>query len=104
MSSSRPLIALTLGDIAGVGSEIVAKVLADPDVQRLCRPAVFGPLSPLNNGLRDFAPGVKAERIGDAAALADWDFDRAVPIVDDLSVKAPPCRAVKGQVSAEAGR
>ena len=38
----RPLLALTLGDPAGVGPEVVLKALQDPAVTRRCRPLVVG--------------------------------------------------------------
>src|SRR5947208_14963890 len=40
---SPPLMALTLGDPAGVGPEIVLKAAADPETFRLCRPLAVGP-------------------------------------------------------------
>jgi 4-hydroxythreonine-4-phosphate dehydrogenase len=38
-----PRIALTVGDPAGIGPEIVAKTAADPSVRAICEPAVFEP-------------------------------------------------------------
>lgn len=37
-----PRIGITLGDVAGVGPEIVARALANSEVGRACRPVVFG--------------------------------------------------------------
>jgi 4-hydroxythreonine-4-phosphate dehydrogenase len=37
-----PLIAITMGDPAGIGPEIVARALAEPVVRRACRPVVVG--------------------------------------------------------------
>ncbi len=37
-AGDRPLLALTMGDPAGVGPEIIAKAVADPEVGALCRP------------------------------------------------------------------
>ena len=39
---SRPLVAVTLGDPAGIGPEIVLKALADADLFDRCRPLVIG--------------------------------------------------------------
>jgi len=39
---SLPIIALTMGDPAGIGPEIIMKALASPDVRALCRPLVVG--------------------------------------------------------------
>jgi 4-hydroxythreonine-4-phosphate dehydrogenase len=41
----RARLALTLGDPRGIGPEIVAKALDDPDVRRVCDPVVVGPQS-----------------------------------------------------------
>jgi 4-phospho-D-threonate 3-dehydrogenase / 4-phospho-D-erythronate 3-dehydrogenase len=41
-NSTRPIIALTLGDAAGIGPEVVAKALAGGEVYGLCRPLVIG--------------------------------------------------------------
>lgn len=37
-----PLVALTMGDVAGVGPEVVATAVASTDVRQLCRPVVVG--------------------------------------------------------------
>lgn len=39
----RPRIALTVGDPAGIGPEIVEKAVADPRVRAVCDPVVFAP-------------------------------------------------------------
>ena len=41
--ASKPRIAITVGDPAGIGPEVVLKALADEDVRRLADVAVFGP-------------------------------------------------------------
>ncbi|HYA01681.1 MAG TPA: 4-hydroxythreonine-4-phosphate dehydrogenase PdxA, partial [Syntrophobacteria bacterium] len=40
--TKRPLIAVTMGDPAGIGPEIVLKALADETVMAACRPLVIG--------------------------------------------------------------
>ena len=42
-----PVLGLTLGDAAGVGPEVVARALADPEVYDCCRPMVLGDLNAL---------------------------------------------------------
>jgi 4-phospho-D-threonate 3-dehydrogenase / 4-phospho-D-erythronate 3-dehydrogenase len=39
---SRPTIALTMGDAAGIGPEIIVKALATPAVRAMCDPLVIG--------------------------------------------------------------
>jgi len=38
----KPIIAITLGDPAGIGPEIVVKSLANPAIYEVCRPIVIG--------------------------------------------------------------
>jgi 4-hydroxythreonine-4-phosphate dehydrogenase len=38
----RPLIAITMGDPTGIGPEIIARALANPDIVDICRPLVLG--------------------------------------------------------------
>lgn len=42
MANTKPTIAITAGDINGVGYEILIKTLAEPHVHELCRPVVYG--------------------------------------------------------------
>ena len=35
----RPPVALTMGDVAGIGPEVIARAWSDPALHRLCRPA-----------------------------------------------------------------
>ena len=41
-TDTRPIIAITMGDAAGIGPEIIMKALARADVRALCRPLVVG--------------------------------------------------------------
>jgi len=37
-----PVIGITMGDPVGIGPEIIAKALADPNLKTICRPVIFG--------------------------------------------------------------
>ena len=39
---TRPIVAITMGDAAGVGPEIVVKALQSAEVHQICRPLVIG--------------------------------------------------------------
>lgn len=41
-TASRPLLALTMGDVAGIGPEVVVRAANDPAVRALCRPLIVG--------------------------------------------------------------
>ena len=43
-ADTRPLIAVTMGDPAGVGPEITVKALRNPEIRAVCRPFVVGDL------------------------------------------------------------
>lgn len=79
---SLPRIALTAGDPAGIGPEIVAKAAADPALRAVCEPVIFAatPTKPFRIGEVSAAAGqaafdtivsaVAAARRGDVAAIA----------------------------------
>lgn len=49
---TRPIIALTLGDVAGVGPEITAKtLLAHPELREECVPVVIGDADAMRRGM-----------------------------------------------------
>jgi 4-hydroxythreonine-4-phosphate dehydrogenase len=50
-SDDRPLVALTLGDVAGVGPEVVASAWSDTPLRALARPFVVGSRSVLERAL-----------------------------------------------------
>jgi 4-hydroxythreonine-4-phosphate dehydrogenase len=39
---AKPIVAVTMGDPAGIGPEIVLKALADPAIEKSCRPLILG--------------------------------------------------------------
>ena len=47
----RPLIAITMGDAAGIGPEIIAKTLSLEEVHEVCRPMVVGDSGALGMGV-----------------------------------------------------
>lgn len=47
----KPLIAITMGDPAGIGPEIIAKALSDSEIYEACRPVVVGDGSAMRMGL-----------------------------------------------------
>jgi len=49
---TRPLIAITMGDPAGIGAEVSLKALLAPEVYTICRPLVLGTLGMLEQ-MRD---------------------------------------------------
>lgn len=61
---SLPRIALTAGDPAGIGPEIVAKAAADPGVRAVCDPVIFDSKA---------AAGIRPGEVSAAAGQAAYD-------------------------------
>jgi 4-hydroxythreonine-4-phosphate dehydrogenase len=100
MEATRPLVAVTMGDPAGVGPEVVLGALADRRVRAACRPVVIGDLRVLRQAAHGLGkrPAIKA--VGDLAEVGAEPHTRCVL---DLR-NADPASVPPGRVSAEAGR
>ena len=80
----RPRIAITMGDPAGVGPEVVVKALALPAVSGMCEPVVIG----------------DTKRLQLAASICGVSLDPAVEVID---VGKVPDDLPWGELSAAAG-
>jgi len=77
---TRPTIAITMGDPAGIGPEIIMKALAHPEVNDLCRPLVIGDAERLRQAGRIVGSGLTVEARAEAGEV---DFGTgAVQCVD----------------------
>ena len=63
--SERPLVAITMGDPAGIGAEVTAKALQDPWVYEKCRPFVVGNTASMNSALELVNGGGRARLVHD---------------------------------------
>ena len=95
-ADTRPLLAVTMGDPAGVGPEITAKALRNPKIGSVCRALVVGDLPTMRRA---------AEAVGTNVIAADpseMDLD-----ADDIQVYDPWGRDLAdlpiGEVDARAG-
>jgi len=97
--SDRPVIAITMGDAAGVGPEIIVKALAHADLYDRCRPLVIGDAARLRQaaalcGLTSMA----------VAAIEGPDDARFVPgRIDCVDLGLIPADLPFGKISATAG-
>lgn len=44
----KPIVAITMGDPAGIGPEVILKALRDPEIHRVCHPVILGDWGVLN--------------------------------------------------------
>jgi len=63
--TTKPLIAVTMGDPAGIGPEVVAKALAGPGRPRGCTPVVFGSADVLERTVRQLGLPAEVRRLSD---------------------------------------
>lgn len=95
-----PTLAVTLGDIAGIGPEIVAKaLLGHPDLRESCVPIVVGDADALRRAIGFVGGDPTAVRVIDSPSDA-----RNLPGTIDLIQMGPSLAHVPvGELSAEAG-
>ena len=78
--SSLPLIAITVGDPAGIGPEVVVKALASGRLREVCRPLVVGSAKVVAIACRRFAPSLTPVASGQRD-LRDLQWDgKALPV------------------------
>ena len=56
----KPTIAITAGDINGIGYEVILKTLADPHIFEICKPVVYGNLSILKQHMQTLGDEFRA--------------------------------------------
>jgi 4-hydroxythreonine-4-phosphate dehydrogenase len=97
-SYPRPRLLITLGDVAGIGPEIVAR--AWPQLQPLCRPVVVGDPEWVQRGAAVAGSSVKVRPVEhpSQAEPNSYIIPCLAATTQDLS------RVTPGKVSAEAGR
>ncbi len=96
--TNTPFIAVTMGDGAGVGPEVVVRALLDPRIAAMCRPVVVGDLKRLQ--LAAEVIGVTPDLVA-VDSVAEAQFDEGRINVIDLGLI--PADLPFGQLSAVAG-
>lgn len=100
MPDALPVVAITLGDPASVGPEVVVKALASGELQPVCVPVVLGDARVVERALRTTGVALEAVRVarpGDATGRAG-----RVEVVDVPAYGVDGI--VWGKVQAAAGR
>jgi 4-phospho-D-threonate 3-dehydrogenase / 4-phospho-D-erythronate 3-dehydrogenase len=95
---SLPTIAITMGDAAGIGPEIVMKALGAPAVRALCNPLVIGDAARLRRAGELVASTLEVVSLGDARE-ARYSPDQ----VDCIDLELIPADLPFGKTSAIAG-
>ncbi len=96
--STLPRIAITMGDPAGVGPEIIMKSLAHPEVYQMCRPLVVGDAGRLQK-----AGEIVRSRLTLHVIKSPAEAKFALGTVDCIDLKCVPADLPFGQLSAIGG-
>lgn len=98
--SDRPIVAITMGDPAGVGPEVAAKALAREAVWACCRPLVVGDAAVLAKAVKLVEAPLRVRSVAD---VSEARFDPRAPDVLDLRNGGAE-QLAPGYVSAAAGQ
>jgi 4-hydroxythreonine-4-phosphate dehydrogenase len=99
-SDLRPLLAITLGDVAGIGPEILVRAWGQPRLRESCRAIVIGSAEVLRAVALHWRPELTVEIVAEPPTM---EYDPwAIPCVD---VGAPNLSGLEpGRAHAAAGR
>jgi 4-hydroxythreonine-4-phosphate dehydrogenase len=93
-----PRLAITMGDVNGIGPEILAKALCHHEVRSMCNPLVVGSATVLRTQQK-FAPGLPQPRV--ISDPSEWDPDLdSIPVLE-VAVNEP--KYTPGLLDASAG-
>jgi len=96
----KPIVGIMLGDVTGIGPELVVKLLAAPETRQKAQVVVFGDKRVFELGMKDAGIQIPYQAITD---IAQAKFDTpAVPLLD--LADTDPAQYERGVGSAEAGR
>ncbi len=99
----KPILAITMGDPAGIGPEIIVKALQIPKVWRVCRPLIIGSRPILEKTMESLNIPLSVRVIGGHEKSSTKQAFRrgCLPVFDPFS---KPVRSItSGRISAKAG-
>jgi 4-hydroxythreonine-4-phosphate dehydrogenase len=97
--TNKPILAVTLGDPAGIGPEIVSAMLADSDSAKMANGVIVGDLVAVNRAIELQKLNVKTKKI---SQISEAEFVPGVLNVLDIDVSS--ANLEMGKVSAEGGK
>lgn len=98
MKNDKIVLAVTMGDPAGIGPEIAAKAFADPAVFDKCSPLLVGNVAVMEEAIKLTAVNLKINPISDVK-----DAKLSFGTIDIYDIPADLSKISHGKVTAEAG-
>ena len=65
----KPIVAITMGDVCGIGPEVIAKSLIQEDIIANCHPLVIGNSAILTETARDLGISLTTNKISDVKEI-----------------------------------
>lgn len=96
---TKPIIGILLGDAAGVGPELVARLAANKFFEELCRPIIIGDVRVFELGMKITGKPVPYVTIN---KVAEADWEAGLPILDQNNLN-PETDFSIGQISVKSG-
>ena len=100
MSDYKPLLAITMGDPAGAGPEIVVKALDAPEIRPICRGLVIGDAGVMRAAAKIVGIPMEIHTVSTPKEFREGDRVLNVLDLHDVDVST----LVRGRVSASAGK
>ncbi len=96
-AAQKPLLAVTLGDPAGVGPEVVVRAWSDPRVHQCCRPVAIGHPEILRRAVELIGSSARIQLLDSLSPIAQLGLDPSdpftipcLPVGSDDLLDAPP--------------
>ena len=83
--NNQPLLAITMGDAAGIGPEVTAKALLEESIYSKCRPFVVGNVDAMNDALRIISSNIVASAHSDLSTIKGQYGEIDVLDLDNLN-------------------
>lgn len=99
MTNTKPILAVTMGDPAGIGPEIALKAFADSKVYKICNPVLAGSREEMTRAVHLIGPKVKINCI---STISEAKFRPGT--IDLMDIGNATAKIEFGKISPEAGR
>ncbi len=86
--NDKPLLAITMGDPAGVGPETIARAWSDPAMNAVCRAVVIGNLAVMRRAALLVGGGVAVDVVNEQKLTCETASERRIPCVECGSAEA----------------
>jgi 4-hydroxythreonine-4-phosphate dehydrogenase len=94
----KPLLAITMGDPAGIGPEIAVKAFADTHIHNICRPVLIGHIPSIEKILKITGIKLSVNEIGSIK-----EYNNSQNVLNIINIKSTNNDIEYGKVSAFAG-